>query len=230
MRLSMCNIRRGINEHDFEARRQMPQLGLFSMQDPLKWDNPDVSPYLYCAANPIRFTDPTGMKIEFANNVSEAFVKDHYVAYSFLKNNNASFVIDDLDKREKTYYITETNNGSEFVSTERTIYWNPNRALYTDNIYVLTPAELLSHEADHALFYDINPESSISRHRDTNSPYGNKEDERVITWTEQEVAKKLGRLQEGETTRENHKGIPYNVISPDSDDIDGVVVINNFSQ
>ena len=220
----------GINEHDFEARRQMPQLGLFSTQDPLKWDNPDVSPYLYCAANPIRFTDPTGMKIEFANNVSEAFVKDYYVAYNFLKNNNASFVIDDLDKRENTYYIIETNNDSEFDSSERTIYWNPNRALYTDNIYVLTPAELLSHEADHALFYDINPESSISRHRDTNSPYGNKEDERVITGTEQEVAKKLGRLQEGESTRENHNGIPYNVISPDSDDIDGVVVINNFSQ
>ncbi len=63
MRLSMCNIRHGINEHDFEARRQMPQLGLFSTQDPLKWDNPDVSPYLYCAANPIRFTDPTGCYI-----------------------------------------------------------------------------------------------------------------------------------------------------------------------
>ncbi len=28
MRLSMCNIRHGINEHDFEARRQMPQFGL----------------------------------------------------------------------------------------------------------------------------------------------------------------------------------------------------------
>ena len=59
----MCNIRHGINEHDFEARRQMPQLGQFSTQDPLKWDNPDVSPYLYCAANPIRFTDPTGCYI-----------------------------------------------------------------------------------------------------------------------------------------------------------------------
>lgn len=59
----MCNIRRGINEHDFEARRQMPQLGLFSTQDPLKWDASDVSPYMYCAANPIRFTDPTGCYI-----------------------------------------------------------------------------------------------------------------------------------------------------------------------
>ena len=59
----MCNIRRGINEHDFGARRQMPQLGLFSTQDPLKWDNPDVSPYLYCAANPIRFIDPTGLVV-----------------------------------------------------------------------------------------------------------------------------------------------------------------------
>ena len=53
----------GINEHDFGARRQMPQLGMFSTQDPLRWDNPDVSPYLYCAANPINRIDPTGRDV-----------------------------------------------------------------------------------------------------------------------------------------------------------------------
>ena len=52
---------KGLNWHDFGARFLMPQFGLFTTQDPLRHRNWHLSPYLYCAANPIRFIDPTGM-------------------------------------------------------------------------------------------------------------------------------------------------------------------------
>ncbi|MDE6831453.1 MAG: hypothetical protein K2J07_01790, partial [Muribaculaceae bacterium] len=32
----------------------------FDLTDPKSWDYPGTNPYLYCAANPIMFTDPTG--------------------------------------------------------------------------------------------------------------------------------------------------------------------------
>ena len=54
---------KGLNWHDFGARFLMPQFGLFTTQDPLRHRNWHLSPYLYCAANPIRFIDPTGSEI-----------------------------------------------------------------------------------------------------------------------------------------------------------------------
>ncbi|MCM1076944.1 MAG: DUF6443 domain-containing protein [Bacteroides sp.] len=51
----------GINEYDFHARRYVASLPAFSSWDPLNGNYPWLSPYAYCAGNPIRFTDPTGL-------------------------------------------------------------------------------------------------------------------------------------------------------------------------
>ncbi len=49
--------------YDFHARQYDPHLGLFTSPDPLSGDYPALSSYLYCAGNPVMFTDPTGMII-----------------------------------------------------------------------------------------------------------------------------------------------------------------------
>ena len=67
----------GLNEHDFEARRLTP-LGSFSQPDPLAGTLTDpetgdrlpvpylchISPYAYCAADPINSIDPGLFEIE----------------------------------------------------------------------------------------------------------------------------------------------------------------------
>ncbi len=58
----------GYDSYDFEARVYDPALGRFTTPDPLAWDTPWVSPYSYCAANPIRYIDPTGETIQFNGN------------------------------------------------------------------------------------------------------------------------------------------------------------------
>ena len=53
-----------LNLYDFHARLYDPQLGRFLSPDPCSTQYEPLSPYLYCAANPILLTDPTGCLIE----------------------------------------------------------------------------------------------------------------------------------------------------------------------
>lgn len=55
----------GLMLYDHHARLYDPQLGCFISPDPLAADYAPTAPHLYCAANPIVFTDPTGMIYKF---------------------------------------------------------------------------------------------------------------------------------------------------------------------
>ena len=50
----------GMDFYDFEARRLDFALGRFTSPDPLCEQTPEISPYAYCANNPVNFIDPTG--------------------------------------------------------------------------------------------------------------------------------------------------------------------------
>lgn len=54
----------GLNWCDFHARQYDPLLGRFTSVDPLVEKYYSISHYAYCANNPLRFTDPTGMVID----------------------------------------------------------------------------------------------------------------------------------------------------------------------
>ncbi len=53
----------GLNEYDFLARRYNPILASFTTWDPLAEKYPWLSPYAYCAGNPINYIDPNGERI-----------------------------------------------------------------------------------------------------------------------------------------------------------------------
>ena len=53
----------GLGWHDNTARWHDAILGRFTTPDPKAADYPSFSPYTHCAANPLRFTDPTGMVV-----------------------------------------------------------------------------------------------------------------------------------------------------------------------
>ena len=84
--------------------------------------------------------------------------------------------------------------------------WNENdTSRYDHYLYEMSPVEILNHEVDHALRHDTNP---IQQRIDgqTNDPnYDNQEEKRVIMGSEQETARKLGKLNTTEVTR--NKGI-----------------------
>ena len=53
----------GLNMYDYGARQQDPETGLFTSMDPLCEKYYNISPYAYCAGNPIRYVDPDGKQL-----------------------------------------------------------------------------------------------------------------------------------------------------------------------
>ena len=51
----------GVDSYDFSARFLAPLTGRFDSPDPKAWDYTWLSPYVFCAADPINSSDPTGM-------------------------------------------------------------------------------------------------------------------------------------------------------------------------
>ena len=61
----------GLGWHDNTTRWHDAILDRFTTPDPKAADYPSFSPYTHCAANPLRFTDPTGMHIYVVNDYGE---------------------------------------------------------------------------------------------------------------------------------------------------------------
>ena len=54
------DTRGGLFQYDFEARHYDPVFPAFTSVDPMAEKYPHLSPYAYCAGNPVMFIDPTG--------------------------------------------------------------------------------------------------------------------------------------------------------------------------
>ena len=54
----------GYDTYDYGARGYYPASGRFTSVDPLAEKYYSISPYVYCMGNPVKFIDPTGMKVE----------------------------------------------------------------------------------------------------------------------------------------------------------------------
>ena len=54
-------------DYDFGPRRYISAAPFWRAPDPKAHDYPNISPYAFCAANPIRYADPTGMDLFYMN-------------------------------------------------------------------------------------------------------------------------------------------------------------------
>ena len=64
----------GLDLYDFEARQYDPIVPAFNSIDPLAEKYYGISPYAYCAGDPVNCVDPTGMK---PDSLEAAYMADH---------------------------------------------------------------------------------------------------------------------------------------------------------
>lgn len=213
----------GTGLYYFGARWYDPRLSQWISPDPALTEyleNPltgdvhepiNLSVYTYAGNSPLVLVDRDGRKIQFAPNSSPQFKSEFWRAVRFLRSHNGSEVVDKLIKDPSfTVTIKERNSIQEspgFNRAENTINWSPYSATTTKAGAKRSPANRLSHEADHAVAKNTDPKAYEKRRTTKDADYGNLEEKRVITGSETRVAKKLGEGQ-----RTGHElGNPYRV-------------------
>ncbi|MBL7955898.1 MAG: RHS repeat-associated core domain-containing protein [Flavobacteriales bacterium] len=191
---------RGARYYDSDVAR-------FLSLDPLAADYASWSPYNYVMGNPISLVDPDGRKVVFASGVSDKFKKDFAKAVERLNKAGAAGLLAKLQASDVVYTLNEGLLNSTFDPTTNTITWDSWMGVKTTNGSWLSPETVLMHEVDHAQRWDADPDGYLKDIKDDPSnPYDNKEEERVIEGSEQEVAKRMGDIKEGEVTRTDHEG------------------------
>ena len=178
---------------------------------------PFISPYAYCAWNPIKLTDPNGDTIRPVPGSSPEFIAYLNQAIQYLIDNGADDVYSQLQSNTAIVYVEgisfQDAYDIAYNPASNQIQWCPVAGIYTSEEIMMSPATVLEHEMDHALQTLQNPEQQLVDFA-TSSDYSNKEEERVITGSEQRTACRLGEISDGQVTRKNHKGRPYEVVSP----------------
>ncbi len=181
---------------------------------------PSVSPYAYCAWNPIKLIDPSGDTIRPVPGSSPEFIAYLNQAIQYLIDNGADNIYSQLQSNPATVYVTETSfelASAGYVSTNtatKNIEWCPSAAIYTTEGVMLSPTTVLDHEMDHMLQSILHPDQQAADALIEVFGYGNQEEARVITGSEQTTAYRLGEISDGQVTRKDHMGRIYEVISP----------------
>ncbi|MEN2403179.1 RHS repeat-associated core domain-containing protein, partial [Flavobacterium sp. MC2016-06] len=215
-----------LNLYDYGARNYDPALGRWMNIDPLATKYVNISPYVYVANTPVNAFDPDGKKIVFAKNATKEFKEAFKTAIKHLKANKADGIFAKLQSRKEIITIEQDFKGNDsFSSNSKTIKWDPTQGLLTNEGVVISATTALNHEGDHAL---QSVENSKQYSSDLATPvegYDNKEEQRVIEGSEQETAKALGEIKEGEVTRKNHRGDLIETIDPTSTTAANEVII-----
>ncbi len=177
----------GIDLYDFEARQYDPSSGRFLTMDPMAEKYYAISPYVYCANNPVMLVDPDGREIKIryidgtptswifnGSNQDKApkhnqFVSDFITAYDYNVSNLAksgeknSALKTAAESTSYTLNVVQTEGNSHFEttfngpSTEGTVFWNPTEGLETSK-GILSPATIMEHEFDHGVQWQTKTE------------------------------------------------------------------------
>jgi RHS repeat-associated protein len=207
----------------FGARYYDSDLSSWLSVDPMSDKYPSLSPYAYCAGNPVILVDVDGRDILIwykadngqmksyrytGGNVSHpnSYVQKVSEAWNYnVINGGGDPSFNAATDNRITIHVVETDGDSFHLDGK--VYWNPNLGLLTDNGNILSPATILDHEIDHSLQRalhirkfnnDITPKSDAQ--------YDTKEERRVITGSEQKTARANGEIKHGNSTRTNHRG------------------------
>jgi len=99
----------GLDTYDYGARGYYAALGSFMTVDPLAEKYYSISPYAYCAGNPVRYIDPDGMDM------------DDYQ----LKDDGKIDLIQKTDDKKDVLYATDEDGNADKNNSIRLIkvFW-----------------------------------------------------------------------------------------------------------
>lgn len=200
--------------YDFSARMYKPSIHRFTAMDPYCEKYYSISPYAYCAGNPVNLVDPQGDTLKVAAGSSSSFVRNVKTAKSIMRIMGLSEYWIKLENSPQLFVLQESTGGNSFSYYDQSggvISWNPHRVGQDDESLVKrSPFTGLGHEMGHAVDYEEAvtngqyEEYKQSGHKDENNPYGNSHDEHVIQNHEQVIARGLLEIGQNQTTREKH--------------------------
>ena len=120
----------GLNLYDSQARHYDPILGRTTTLDPKATEYFSISPYAWCAGNPVKFVDPDGCKIIFVNG--KIGFGSPEAGQPYWRGQNSSFV-----KKAQSFFndsnIAFTNLDYDLLSTAYTRQWDG--YIYAKNHY-----------------------------------------------------------------------------------------------
>ncbi len=134
--------------------------------DPMADKYPSISPYAYCAWNPVKLIDPDGRRVEY-NSVNDR------IRVLFLRIINSDFRVrfNDLKASEETYvfngYKAVGKKGGEFTTDGDKLFINYNT--WKNEEQGTNGLVNLKHETEHAVQFEYG-EAGFDR---TNNPEGN---------------------------------------------------------
>ena len=136
----------GLDEYDFGARRHYPRFPAFTTPDPHADNTPWLSPYVFCAANPVAYVDPSGMDIfavaggliytcqkidgeyKFVNdkiNLPNEFLTNLENAINTLASQSVGeALVSKLVNSSTATTITESHDENG-IDSNNVVYWNP---------------------------------------------------------------------------------------------------------
>ena len=193
---------------DFGARMYDPATAVWLSQDPMAEKYPSLSPYSYCAGDPVNLIDEEGRRIRVVG--SENFRKAYAEARGMLAKAgvDASFVRIENDPNVELVVEGPIRfKGTHFISGLNYLEWDSSRMTYNKGTRKWrSSVVILAHEMEHAVRSIYDPVGfKNDKQTKTDNGYDNIEERRVITGKEQEVARALGEINEGEVTRRSHK-------------------------
>jgi len=119
----------GLNQYDYHARQYDAPSGRFTTVDPLAEKYYSISPYAYCANNPINYIDPDGKQYGFPspNTTSWQGAGADYIAQKTIKEKSSSIaasafkeVITNTDLNDAIVIATTITRGSKAINADGT--------------------------------------------------------------------------------------------------------------
>ncbi len=196
----------------FEARYY--RAPTFTSRDPLFEKYFWMSPYAYCANNPVKFVDPTGMEVEIVcpetgNTIKytpgmivpegcSKFVSDAIIGLNFLHDNPEGDInrVADIVNAVNTLTITKGSgglgpDGNGYDPMMRKLSWNNTEAAMLPNGTGQSPIVGLAHEIDHASLsipaWDIADKYGQMNAEANSNAFMMREDSRYDSWEQRAV-------------------------------------------
>ena len=201
----------GISLYDFSARMYNPAQAAFTTLDPLAEKYYYLSPYSYCAGNPVNLIDPEGKKVIIKG--SEEFLSIYKAVRSYLEEKGIAESISLLEKAKDFTLIIREGEQSTFDANLKSITWDPNHMMLNEDKSVMrSPTVSLAHEIEHAVEYYTNKNVFINNVNTPDALFSNLEEKRNILEKEQYIANALGEIDVNQVTRHSHFGYKSRII------------------